>query len=171
MTSGLACIGLAVGNETELDRLVTAAHRAARDRPVRRRVCRTLARHQRRDADARLAFRGTPRPDPGLRRNQRGLFSDCHLIDDSVASAAVVDADGHQLTAMPFEAGQYRQLQALGQPVSGPARITALGVAVAIHQDADTFVASPDSLLDPAADPAQEPPPHCRERGWPRVAV
>jgi hypothetical protein len=40
-----------------------------------------------------------------------GLLSSCHLINDSVASAAVVDADGQQLTAMAFQAEQYRQLQ------------------------------------------------------------
>ena len=34
---------------------------------------------------------------------------------------------------MAFEAEQYRQLHALGRPVSGPAQITALGVAVQVH--------------------------------------
>jgi hypothetical protein len=57
----------------------------------------------------------------------------------------VVDADGQQMTAMAFEAEQYRQLRALGKPVSGPARITALGVAVHIYPDADAFAASPGS--------------------------
>jgi hypothetical protein len=86
----------------------------------------------------------------------------------------VVDADGRQLTAMVFEAEQYRQLQALGEPVGGPARITALGVAVQVHPDAHAFAASPGSQLDPAADPDQEPPPHYREQGWswpPRLAA
>jgi len=86
----------------------------------------------------------------------------------------VVDAGGRQLTAMAFEAEQYRQLQALGEPIGGPARITALGVAVQVHPDADAFAASPGSQLDPAADPDQEPPPHYRERGWswpPRLAA
>ncbi|MDQ1493993.1 MAG: hypothetical protein QOG69_476, partial [Actinomycetota bacterium] len=95
------------------------------------------------------------------------------LINGSVASAAVVDAGGEQLTAMAFEAEQYRQLKALGRPVDGPARITALGVSVQIHADADAFASSPDSLLDPSADPAGEPPPRYLERAWawpPRVA-
>jgi hypothetical protein len=86
----------------------------------------------------------------------------------------VVDADGRQLTAMAFEAEQYRQIRALGHPVSGPARITALGVAVQVYPDADAFTASPGSQLDPAADPAGEPPPHYREKGWtrpPRLAA
>ena len=102
-----------------------------------------------------------------------GLLSDCHLINNSVASAAVVDADGQQLTAMAFEAEQYRQLRALGQPVSGPARITALGVDVTIHPDADAFAASPGSQLDPSADPARNPRRTTARkagpgrRGWP----
>ena len=79
-----------------------------------------------------------------------------------------------QLTAMAFEAEQYRHLHALGHRVSGPARITALGVDVQIYPDADAFAASPGSQLDPSADPAQEPPPHYREQGWswpPRLAA
>ncbi len=69
----------------------------------------------------------------------------------------MVDAGGRQLTAVAFEAEQYRQLQALGEPVGGPARITALGVDVQGHPDADAFAPSPGSQLDPAADPDQEP--------------
>ena len=59
------------------------------------------------------------------------------------------------------------------QSVSGPARITALGVAVEIYQDDDVFAASPGSLLDPSADSAREPPQHYLDRGWtwpPRMA-
>jgi hypothetical protein len=102
-----------------------------------------------------------------------GLLSGCQLINESIASAAVVDADGEQLTSMAFDAEQYRQLQALGHPVSGPARITALGVAVKIYPDDDVFAASPGSLLDSSADPAREPPQHYLDHGWtwpPRVA-
>ena len=68
---------------------------------------------------------------------------------------------------MAFEAGQYRQLRALGRRVSGPARITALGIDVQIHPDADAFAASRGSQLDPSADPAREPPPHYREKAGP----
>jgi hypothetical protein len=70
---------------------------------------------------------------PAYTATRGGLLSDCHLINESVAAAKVVDAGGRQLTAMAFEAEQYRQLQALGEPVGGPARITALGVAVQVH--------------------------------------
>jgi hypothetical protein len=102
-----------------------------------------------------------------------GIVAGCRLINDSVATAALVDSDGEQLTSMAFEAEQFRQLKALGRPIAGSARITALGVSVRIHPDADAFASSSDSLLDPSGDPAAEPPAHYVERGWswpPRVA-
>jgi hypothetical protein len=175
VTSALACVGLAVSDETGLDWLVTRAHRAVREIGVFGGV--HVGRWQD-DSGATLVlgWRSGELLDfiPAYTASSGGLLSGCHLINDSVASAAVVDADGRQLTAMAFEAEQYRQLHALGSPVSGPARITALGVAVQIHQDADAFAASPDSQVDPSAGPAEEPPPHYREKGWswpPRLAA
>ena len=101
---------------------------------------------------------------PAYTAGSGGLLSDCRLINDGVAFAKVVDTSGEQLTAMTFQAEQYRELRAHGAPVSGPARITALGVDVQIYPDADAFAASPASQLTPSA--GQEPPPHYRERGW-----
>ena len=175
VASNLACIGLAVNDGTELGQLVTAAHRSARQIGVYDGV--QVARWQD-DSGAALilGWRSGELLDliPAYTAASGGLLSGCHLINESVASAAVVDAEGEQLTAMAFDAEQYRQLQALGQPVSSPARITALGVAVEIYQDDDVFAASPGSLLDPSADSAREPPPqHYLDRGWtwpPRVA-
>ena len=80
---------------------------------------------------------------------------------DAVRLATRARRDGdHWLLngAKRWIAEQYRQLRALGEPVSGPARITALGVAVQIYQDADAFAASPDSQLDPAAGPGSLAP-------------
>ncbi|HET9968554.1 MAG TPA: hypothetical protein VFQ68_09980 [Streptosporangiaceae bacterium] len=71
----------------------------------------------------------------------------------------MVDADGQQLTAMAFDTGQYRQLAAFGQHVSGPARITALGVDVALYPDAEAFAASPHSQAHPSPETAPPPPP------------
>ena len=169
-----SCIGLAVSDGTELAQLVTAAHRSARQIGAYNGV--HVARWQD-DSGAALilGWRSGELLDliPAYTAASGGLLSGCHLINESIASAAVVDAEGEQLTAMAFDAEQYRQLQALGQPVSGPARITALGVAAEIYQDDDAFAASPGSLLDPTADPAREPPQHYLDRGWtwpPRVA-
>ena len=48
------------------------------------------------------------------------------------ASAAVVDNEGEQLTAMTFEAEQCRQIKAIGQPVAGPTNVplTALPISI-----------------------------------------
>jgi len=168
VTSALACVGLEVSDETGLDWLVTSAHRAVREIGVFDGV--HVGRWQD-DSGAALilGWRSGELLDfiPAYTATRGGLLSDCHLISESVAAAKVVDAGGRQLTAIAFEAEQYRQLQALGEPAGGPARITALGVDVQVHPDADAFAASPGSQLDPAADPDQEPPPHYRERGWP----
>src|SRR5271166_1201019 len=96
-----------------------------------------------------------------------GLLAGCRLLHETIAFAKVVDSDGRQLTAMAFEAEQYRQLLAHGQQVSGPARITALGTDVTIYPDAEAFAASPASQIHPPPESASEPPPHYRERGWP----
>jgi hypothetical protein len=168
VTSALACVGLEVSDETGLDWLVTSAHRAVREIGVFDGV--HVGRWQD-DSGAALilGWRSGELLDfiPAYTATRGGLLSDCHLINESVAAATVVDAGGRQLTAMAFEAEQYRQLQALGEQAGGPARITALGVDVQVHPDADAFAASPGSQLDPAADPDQGPPPHYRARGWP----
>ena len=175
MTSALACVGLAVRDEAELGWLVTSAHRAVRETGVFNGV--HVGRWQD-DSGAALilGWRSGELLDfiPAYTAVSGGLLSECQLINESVAAAAVVDADGRQLTAMAFEAEQYRQLRALGRRVSGLARITALGIDVQIHPDTDAFTASPGSQLDPSADPAQEPSSHYREKGWswpPRLAA
>lgn len=152
MTSALACVGLAVRDEAELSSLVTGAYRAARETGVFGGV--HVGRWQD-DSGAVLilGWRSGELVDfvPAYAAASGGLLSGCRLINESVAFAKVVDADGQQVTAMAFEAEQYRQLHALGHRVSGPARITALGVDVQVYPDADVFAASPGSQLAPSA--------------------
>ncbi len=168
MASNLACLGLAVADTTELAHLISSAHRSAHEVGVFDGV--QVERWQ--DGSGAvliLEWQSGEYLDliPAYAATSGGLLADCHLINESVAAADVVDAEGEQLTAMAFDAQQYRQLQTLGRPVSGPARITALGIAVQVHQDPDAFAASEDSLVDSSGDPAGEPPKHFRERGWP----
>lgn len=59
-----------------------------------------------------------------------GLLSDCYPVNEFVASAAVVDADGQQLTAIAFAAEQYRHL--LSQAQMGRLVTTSLFCAVFI---------------------------------------
>jgi hypothetical protein len=46
-----------------------------------------------------------------------GLLADCRLLSDSVAFAKVIDADGRHLTAMAFEAEQYRVISPACRPI------------------------------------------------------
>ena len=167
MTSALACVGLSVRDEAELSSLVTRAWRTVRETGVYGGV--HVGRWQ--DASGAVLILGWRSGElvdfvPAYAAASGGLLSECRLINDFVAVAEVVDAGGQQVTATAFEAEQYRQLLALGRRVSGPARITALGVDVQVYPDADAFAASPGSQLDPSADPAG-PPPRDREQGWP----
>ena len=165
MTSALACVGLAISDGTELRQLVTWAHRAAGETGVFDGV--HVGRWED-DSGAALVlgWRSGELLDfiPAYTACSGGLLADCRLINDCVAVAKVVDTSGEQLTAMTFAAEQYRELRALGAPVSGPARIAVFGVDVQIYPDADAFAASPGSQLDASA--GQEAPPHYRERGW-----
>jgi hypothetical protein len=165
VTSALACVGLAVSDETGLQQLVTRAHRAAGQTGVFDGV--HVGRWED-DSGAALVlgWRSGELLDfiPAYTAGSGGLLADCRLVNDGVAFAKVVDTSGQQLTAMTFAAEQYRELRAYGEPVSGRARITALGTAVQVYPDADAFAASPGSQLDLSA--LQEPPPHYRERGW-----
>jgi hypothetical protein len=175
VTSALACVGLSVRDEAELSSLVTSAYRTVRETGVFAGV--HVGRWQ--DASGAvliLGWRSSELVDfvPAYAAASGGLLAECRLINDSVAVAKVIDAGGQQVTAMAFEAEQYRQLDALGRRVSGPARITALGVDVQVDPDADVFAASPGSQLDLSAGPVAGPPPHDRESGWsgpPRLAA
>lgn len=174
MASNLGCVGLAVEDSAALSDLVALASRTARSLGTFDGV--EVMRWQ--DPSGAALVLGRQSNDfvdllPTYSSTSGGIVAGCKLINNSVATAAVVDAEGEQLTSMAFEAEQFRQMKALGRPISGSARITALGVSVRVHPDADAFASSSDSLLDPAGDPAEEPPAHYVERGWswpPRVA-
>ena len=167
VTSALACVGLAVSDETELRQLVTRAHQAVRETGVFDGV---HAGRWEDDSGAALVlgWRSGELVDfiPAYTAGSGGLLADCRLVNDEVAVAKVTDTSGEQLTAMTFTAEQYRELRAHGAPVSGPARITALGVDVRIYPDADAFAASPGSQLGTSDDSGEDPPPHYREHGW-----
>lgn len=175
MSSNLACVGLAIADPPrELGHLVELASATAQSAGTFDGV-RVMRWQDPSGAALVLGWRAGVVVDllPTYASTAGGTVANCRLINESVASAALVDNDGEQLTAMAFEVEQYRQIKALGQSIAGPARITALGVSVQVHADADTFAASPDSLLAPSADPTDQAPPHYVERGWswpPRMA-
>ncbi|HEX4255055.1 MAG TPA: hypothetical protein VH089_08215 [Streptosporangiaceae bacterium] len=115
-----------------------------------------------------LAWRGgrraSPQPSP---QNSPQLISfipafaaisevrltQCHPVREPIAVANVLDGDGAHVTALAADLEQYRHLIAAGRPVDGPARLTALGLAVQVHADEDAFLAAPKGPND-ATDPA-----------------
>ena len=167
MSSALACVGLAVSDEAEFSWLLKSACTAIREIGTFDGVhvgrwqddsgaALILGLHDGKLVDFSFAYTGA----------NGGLLAECRLLHETIAFAKVVDADGHQLTAMAFEAEQYRQLLAHGQQVSGPARITALGTDVTIYPDADAFAASPGSQIHPSPETDPEPPPQY-DGPWP----
>lgn len=173
MSSNLACIGLAVADDHELGQLIDSIRPSAHTLGVFDGV--TVQRWQD-DTGSTLvmAWKNRQLVDllPTFAGASGGQLAGMALINGSVASAAVVDEDGEQVTALTFDAEDYRQMIPSG-PISGFARITSLGVAVTIHADAETFAASRDSLLEP--NQSNDPPPsHYVEQGWawpPRMAA
>lgn len=88
---------------------------------------------------------------------------------DEVATAGVIDGDGEQVTGMTLELEQHLLLRTRGAPTSGRAAIVALGVDVAVFDDAAAFEGSPASLMsDKDLDP-DDPPARYIELGlaWP----
>jgi len=157
VSSALACVGLAVSDDAEFNLLLKHALTGIREIGTFGGVyvgrwqddsgaALILGLHDGQIADFTFAYAGT----------SGGLLADCRLIHQSIAWAKVTDTDGQQVTAMAFEAQQYRQLLALGQQVSGAARITALGIDVTIYPDPDAYTASPDSKV-PGTAPGAPP--------------
>ena len=173
MASNLACVGLGVADVRDLSNLVRQASTTARPAGTFDGV--EVTRWQDPSGAALvLGWRDGDVTDllPTYASGVGGRLAGCHLVNGSVASAEVIDGDGQQLTALTFEAEQYRRLKAVGRPVGGLARITALGISVTVHANAKAFAASPESLLSPAADPDGHPPADYADEGWawpPRV--
>jgi hypothetical protein len=167
MASPLACIGLAVDSDAGFQQLMSRVSPDVYESVVDG----VHVGHWQDDSGAALVlgWRGDEVFDfiPTYTAGAGGYLADCRPLNDRVAFAKVTDSGGEQLTAMTFQAEQHRHLRALGQPFSGRARITALGVAVGVYPDAEAFTASPASQLDPP--PGKVPPPGYLERGglWP----
>lgn len=164
MASHLACLGLPIESQAELDELL------GRCFPQATTIGRRGGREVRRWEDpsgARLVFRledGKPAGfSPGFAGRDGTLVMGLTPLGSASWSVEIVDADGEQLTAAAadFEEGS------LLDPPDAPTRasISALGRAVTAHADADAFAASPDSLLSPTApaEPAEPRPANLPE--------
>ncbi len=110
---------------------------------------------------------------PSVASSGRTRLRDLRMVNDEVATAAVVDEDGEQLTSIALE---LEQRHLLGRATLGEvdAAVVACGVSVTSFPDKNPFSESRESLLDPNAENASEPPAHLAERGWtwpPRMAA
>ena len=108
---------------------------------------------------------------PSLAASPAARLADVRMVNEDVAFADVLDADGEVATRLAAEVEQRRLLP--DGPVAGPASIVALGVEVTVHDSAEAFAASDASLLG-GVHVGSGPPPHFVENGrpWPpRVAA
>lgn len=169
MASNLACIGLAVAGEEEIQSLLTQILPLAA--PVGRRGSVEVVRWQ--DLSGARLVLGVHAGAvvdllPSFAASPCAQLRSIEFVSDDVASAAVMDEDGEQVTALTVEFEERRLLSAAPAVTEGVAGIVALGVDVEVFEDADAFGESPASLVDP--DRADESPPaHALESGlaWP----
>lgn len=169
MSSNLACIGL--GSDADAyQALLIRAHEnsavvAARD---------DVYLSQWQDAEgARLTF--TIKGDvvmavtPSLACEAGAILAELAHQRDELWTAAVVDTNGEQVTALAADI-EHAALLDPTQIAGGPTALVALGVAMESYPDAAAFGDSPASLL---GDPDSEAPEEYLEQGWtwpPRVS-
>jgi hypothetical protein len=169
MASNLACVGLAASGSDDFEALVAAA----RPNAVRfGRVADVELLRWEDPSGARMVFRISDGQVvdflPSFAADPTTRLGQVRRANKTVATAAVVDSAGDQLTSLAFECEQFRLLP--DRPVdSALASVVFLGRKVSVHADDEAFGNSQDSLLDPNADLNAPAPPHYMERGlkWP----
>jgi hypothetical protein len=155
MTSNLACIGLGVPDERALGPLLDLV--VAESDVVG--SADGLLTRQRTDASgSRLSvfLRGRVVEDlvPSFAGSPGAHLTEVSLVAPGVVMADVVDQDGETCTRLTCDLEQWRHLGA--DPVSGEAAITAFGLDVTEHSNAEVFAASPASLVRAVDDPAPD---------------
>ncbi|GIF97938.1 hypothetical protein [Catellatospora citrea] len=167
MASNLECVGLGVSDGDGLSALIGEALERAE---LLGEVAGTSVHAWQDPSGARLVVSTQERTVKDLLPSYAGTpgarLAGLHAVNDEVAVAHVVDADGETLTMLAVEVEQRRLLSAGKQPVDAEAAVVALGVDVTVHADEAAFAASDASLLSPGSEPG-EPPAHVVEQGHP----
>jgi hypothetical protein len=169
VASNFGCVGLHVEDVDDLERLL------GRVLPIAVEIGRVgdvvVWRWQ--DASGSRLTLSTRGPElldvlPSFAANSGAALSSMEFLADGVASAAVLDENGEQLTAMTLELEGHRLFEAEGAPTAGDTAITALGVEVEVYASADEFIMSDASLLSPPSND-DEPPANVAElvMQWP----
>lgn len=131
MSSALACVGLAVSDGSEFERMLKSVYPDVRGIGLFDSVhfgrwqddsgtTLILGLHDGEIVDFATTYTGS----------SGGLLADCRLIYESVAFATVTGTDGQQLTAMAFEAehlatGDHPQVPVPGNIISGTVVLSA----------------------------------------------
>ena len=166
MASNLACLGLGVETEDEFTVLVDRALRQAV--PIATAGEERLLRWQD-PSGARLLFtmgaEGIRRLTPSLSADPGGHLTAVRKANEDVAIADV-HQDGDTVTRLSIE---LEEIPLLGDGTySGPANVVALGVAASVHEDAEAFGASDESILgDPDRKDEPRPENHPDGHPWP----
>lgn len=154
MTSNLECIGLDVSDKAALERLLRTAADDGVELGVRdgRRVVRWQD-----DDGARLVLvldraNRLVALTPSFASEPGAVLASLQHANDECWTAAVME-DGSQVTALAADLEQGALLDP-GAGVGGDAGVVALGRAVEVLPDAETFATSSASLLDPSRSDA-----------------
>jgi hypothetical protein len=135
MASNLACVGLAVADDDELQRLVARAVRRSRLLGRRRGVA---VRRWEDPSGARLVFGmrfgSVLELLPSFAAPRAVVLGEIADVNDEVCSADVLDAQGQALSAVAFELEERRFLDA-HRRAGGAAAIVALGQDIAVHDE------------------------------------
>jgi hypothetical protein len=152
-SSTLGTIGLATEDQAAFQALVLEADKRAQHEQIVRNV-KVRRWEDESGAGVVLAWRGQERrPElvsfmPAYAALSEVRLAQAHPVREPIAVANVLDADGTHVTALAAELEQYRHLVAQGQPVDGPARISAFGLSVRVYPDEDAFRAAPEGASD-----------------------
>ena len=159
MASNLACVGLAVPDGAELlsfvNQVIPFAERLGKAGGV------DVVRWED-QSGARLVLgltRGGDVADllPSFAATPSARLAWIDYVSPEVASAAVVDDEGEQVTAFTIEFELNRLLRKSPAVREGIAGVTALGVEVEVFASEEAFAASPASLLDPDGEAGELP--------------
>jgi hypothetical protein len=161
MASNLACIGIRIEDTSDLQWLITEVMKATR--PTEK-------------AEGRLEYQWQDRSGSRLSfAVQNGDFDDfipsfagktsldlgtVVEVSNGIFVVDVVDSSGETLTRVavdPVDVSAFRARAESGLP-AGAARLTAFGVQVAIHENAEAFLSSDASLLVPRRSIEDEVP-------------
>jgi len=158
-SSTLGTIGLATEDQAAFQALVLEADKRAQHEQIVRNV-KVRRWEDESGAGVVLAWRGQERrPElvsfmPAYAALSEVRLAQAHPVREPITVANVLDADGTHVTALAAELEQYRHLVAQGQPIDGPARISAFALSVRVYPDEDAFRAAPEAASEDPASPA-----------------